>query len=51
MPPLTRRSFALLPVLAPFLPLGIARAATVLNPAAATFKLPDQIPWSPPNAN
>jgi hypothetical protein len=36
-------------VLAPFLPSGVARAATELNPAAVAYKLPDQIPWSPPN--
>src|SRR5271163_4883122 len=51
MTSLTRRSLALLPVLAPFLPSGIARAAAELNPAAVAYKLPDQIPWSPPSAN
>lgn len=29
--------------------LGLARAAE-LNPAAVTYKLPDQIPWGPVNA-
>ena len=46
---LTRRSLALLPVLAPMLSSTLARAAE-LNPAAVAFKLPDQIAWSPPNA-
>ena len=45
---LTRRSLALLPVFVPFLSSGLARAAA-LNPAAVTFKLPDEIPWSQPN--
>ena len=46
---LTRRSLALLPVLAPILSSTLARAAE-LNPAAVTFKLPDQIAWSAPSA-
>jgi quercetin dioxygenase-like cupin family protein len=46
---LTRRSLALLPLLAPILSSGLARAAE-LNPAAVTFKLPDQIAWSAPSA-
>jgi quercetin dioxygenase-like cupin family protein len=45
---LTRRSLALLPALAPFLSIGSAHAAA-LNPAAVTFKLPDQIQWTPPS--
>jgi hypothetical protein len=44
----TRRSLALFPALAPFLSAAPARAME-LNPAAVTFKLPDQIPWSPPS--
>lgn len=48
MTTLTRRSLALLPVFAPFMSAGLAHAAG-LNPAAVTFKLPDQIPWSPPS--
>jgi quercetin dioxygenase-like cupin family protein len=47
---LTRRSLTLLPVVAPFLSVDLAHAAE-LNPAAVTFKLPDQIPWSQPNPN
>ena len=43
----TRRSLALLPALAPLLSSGLARAMD-LNPAALTFKLPDQIAWSAP---
>jgi len=38
----TRRSLALLPAIAPLLSSGIAHAME-LNPAAVTFKLPDQI--------
>jgi quercetin dioxygenase-like cupin family protein len=49
MTSLTRRSLALLPVFAPLLSIGTARAATELNPAAVTFKLPDQIQWSAPS--
>ena len=45
----TRRSLALLPVFAPFLSSGLARA-NELNSAAVTFKLPDQIQWSQPSA-
>ena len=45
----TRRSLALLPAFVPFLSLRLARA-NELNPAAVTFKLPDQIQWSPPSA-
>jgi quercetin dioxygenase-like cupin family protein len=45
---LTRRSLALLPVFASLLSSGLARAAE-LNPAAVTFKLPDQIQWSSPS--
>ena len=44
----TRRSLALLPAVAPLLSPGLARAAE-LNPAAVTFKLPDQIKWSAPS--
>jgi quercetin dioxygenase-like cupin family protein len=40
----TRRRCALLPVVALVLSCGLARAAE-LNPAAVTFKLPDQIEW------
>ena len=43
----TRRSLALLPAIAPLLSSGIAHAME-LNPAAVTFKLPDQIKWSDP---
>ena len=46
---LTRRSLALLPVFAPILSSTLARAAE-LNPAAVTFKRPDQIAWSAPSA-
>jgi quercetin dioxygenase-like cupin family protein len=46
---LTRRSLALLPAFAPFLSAAMARAAG-LNPGAVSYKLPDQIPWSPPTA-
>jgi quercetin dioxygenase-like cupin family protein len=49
MTSLTRRSLALLPVFAPFMSAGVAHAAG-LNSAAVTFKLPDQIEWSPPSA-
>jgi quercetin dioxygenase-like cupin family protein len=45
---LTRRSLALLPVFAPLLSPGLARAAAELNPAAVAFKLPDQIDWKMP---
>jgi hypothetical protein len=47
---LTRRSLALLPVFAPFLSCGAARAGE-LNPAAVAFKLPDQIEWTTPPGN
>ena len=47
---LTRRSLALLPVFAPFLSCGAARAGE-LNPAAVAFKLPDQIEWNTPPGN
>ena len=45
---LTRRAVAVLPMLAPVLSSGLARA-TELNGAAVAFKLPDQIPWSTPS--
>jgi quercetin dioxygenase-like cupin family protein len=46
-----RRRIALLPVFAFILSCGAAHAAE-LNPAAVTFKLPDQIDWkSPPGDN
>src|SRR6202163_5089079 len=48
MTTLSRRSLALLPVFAPFMSAGMAHAAA-LNPAAVTFKLPNQIEWSPPS--
>jgi quercetin dioxygenase-like cupin family protein len=44
---LTRRSLALLPAFAPLLSAGIAQAAR-LNPAAVSYKLPDQIDWKMP---
>ena len=44
---LSRRSLAWLPALAPLLSSSLARAD--LNPAAVTFKLPDQIKWSDPS--
>jgi quercetin dioxygenase-like cupin family protein len=44
----TRRQSALLPIMALVQLSGLARAAE-LNPAAVTYKLPDQIPWSPPS--
>ena len=43
----SRRSLAWLPALAPLLSSSLARAD--LNPAAVTFKLPDQIKWSDPS--
>src|ERR1700733_15037001 len=45
---LTRRALALMPMIAPMLSSGPARAGE-LNPAAVTFKLPDQIQWSAPS--
>jgi len=45
---LTRRTLALLPVFGPLLSGAVARAAE-LDPAAVTFKLPDQIAWSAPS--
>ncbi len=48
---LTRRSLALLPVFAPILSSTLARAAERLDPAAVTYKLADQIQWSPPSAS
>jgi quercetin dioxygenase-like cupin family protein len=55
---LTRRTLTLFPAAAPFLSAGLlpsliaaqANAAT-LNPAAVTFKLPDQIDWKSPPGN
>ena len=47
MLPLTRRQSLLLPAVTLLFSEGIARAMD-LNPAAVTFKLPDQIPWSAP---
>ena len=46
----TRRQLGLLPVSAFALSGGLARAAT-LDQAAVTFKLPDEIKWSPPSPN
>src|SRR3984957_19529211 len=43
----SRRSLALIPAIAPLLSSGPA-SAMELNPAAVTYKLPDQIPWSSP---
>jgi quercetin dioxygenase-like cupin family protein len=51
MTSLTRRSLALLPVFAPLLSPELARAAAELNPAAVTFKLPDQIEWKTPTGD
>ena len=45
---MTRRAVAMLPAFAPFLSTSLARAEG-LNPAAVTYKLPDQIPWSAPS--
>jgi len=45
---LTRRALALMPMIAPMLSSEFARASE-LNPAAVTFKLPDQIQWSAPS--
>ncbi len=42
----TRRSLTMLPALVPFLSPALAREME-LNPAALTYKLPDQIKWSP----
>lgn len=44
MTTLTRRQSLVLPAMALLLSEGFAQAAE-LNPAAVTFKLPDQIPW------
>ncbi len=58
MSALTRRSLALVPAAAPFLSPGFFTTlftsparATELNPAAVTFKLPDQIEWKSPPQN
>jgi quercetin dioxygenase-like cupin family protein len=55
---LSRRTLSLLPVVAPFLPTGLLpslfsapASAAELNPAAVTFKLPDQIDWKSPPGN
>ena len=42
-----RRFLAVGPILA--FGLAMAADATELNPAAVTYKLPDQIPWTKPN--
>jgi len=47
MLPLSRRQSLLLPAITLLLSDGIAQAMD-LNPAAVTFELPDQIPWSAP---
>jgi hypothetical protein len=47
MTTLTRRQSLVLPAMALLLSGGFAQAAE-LNPAAVTFKLPDQIPWGAP---
>jgi len=47
MLPLSRRQSLLLPAITLLFSEGIAQAMD-LNPAAVTFKLPDQIPWSAP---
>jgi quercetin dioxygenase-like cupin family protein len=58
MPVVSRRTLSFLPAAAPFLPAGFlpslfstAVSATELNPAAVTFKLPDQIEWKSPPGN
>jgi quercetin dioxygenase-like cupin family protein len=48
MSPFTRRQLGLLSFSAFALSGGLARAAT-LDQAAVTYKLPDQIKWSPPS--
>jgi len=45
-----RRQSFILAALALVLSLALARAAE-LNPAAVTFKVPDQIQWGPPSAS
>ena len=50
MSPFTRRQLGLLSVSALALSGGLARAAG-LDQAAVTFKLPDEIKWSPPSPN
>jgi len=47
MTPFTRRQSFLLPAIPLVLASGLAHAME-LNPAAVTFKLPNQIPWLPP---
>jgi quercetin dioxygenase-like cupin family protein len=47
MTPFTRRQSFMLSAIPFILSSGLARAME-LNPAAASFKIPDQIPWSPP---
>jgi quercetin dioxygenase-like cupin family protein len=47
MTPLTRRQSFLLSAI-PFVLASRSAQAMELNPAAVAFKLPDQIPWSPP---
>ena len=49
MTPYTRRQSLLLPAIPLILSSALARAGE-LNPAAVTFKLPDQIQWGPPSA-
>jgi len=46
MTPFTRRQSLLLPIVLSILSSGLARAGE-LNPAAAAFRLPDQIQWGP----
>ncbi len=46
----TRRSLALMPAMVPLLSSRLANAME-LNPAAVTYKLPDQIKWSEPSPN
>ena len=48
MTPYTRRQSLLLPAIPLILSSGLAHARA-LDPGAATFKLPDQIPWGPVN--
>jgi quercetin dioxygenase-like cupin family protein len=58
----TRRALSVLPAAAPFLSTGLLpslvpslfstpASAAELNPAAVTFKLPDQIEWKSPPGN
>ena len=47
MLPLSRRQSLVLPAIALLFSEGVAQAME-LNPAAVTFKPPDQIPWSAP---